>query len=108
MFHFGSLPKDAVRVFDTDVSPNATADATVNQTNDPPFVEQVRFVVKPMRIKLIMKLQRYESTSRYRIGADGKPVLVEQTSDMTGSGMGQEGRAHTVVSYSDYTFVGKK
>ncbi|HJT81270.1 MAG TPA: hypothetical protein VJ719_08740 [Chthoniobacterales bacterium] len=108
VFHFGSLPKDAIRVFDTDVSQNATAEALINPANNPPFVEQIRVTVKPMRIKLIMKLQQFESTSRYRMGSDGEPFLWEQTSDMTGAGMGREGRAHTVVSYSDYTFVGNK
>jgi hypothetical protein len=61
-----------------------------------------------MRIKLLMKLERYESTARYRIGPEGKPLLVEQTADMTGSGMGQEGRGHTVITYSDYRAVGNQ
>jgi hypothetical protein len=33
---------------------------------------------------------------------------LEQTSDMVGSGMGKEGRAHTVITYSDYRAVGGK
>ena len=58
-----------------------------------------------MRMKLIMKLDKYEFSARYRIGPEGKPLLVEQTTDMSGSGMGQEGRSHTVVTYSDYRAV---
>jgi hypothetical protein len=102
VFHFGSLPKDTVRVMDTDVSHNATAEASVNDTGGAPSVEQIRVTVKPMRIKLIAKLDSYESTSRYRLGPEGKPVLSEQTVDMAGSGMGQEGRGHVVITYSDY------
>jgi hypothetical protein len=49
-----------------------------------------------------MKLEQYESKSRFRMGPDGKPVLVEQVADMTGSGLGQEGRLHQVITYSDY------
>jgi hypothetical protein len=87
---------------DSDVSSNTSADVSVTEANGTPFAEQVHLTVKPMRLKLIMKLDRYESTARYRIGSEGKPLLVESIADMTGSGMGQEGKAHTVVTYSDY------
>jgi hypothetical protein len=108
VFHFAALPKETVKVMDTDVAQNTTADASVSEADGVPFVEQVHFVVKPMRLKLVMKLEEYESTARYRIGPEGKPLLIEQTSNMTGSGMGQEGRAHTAVTYSDYRAVGKQ
>jgi hypothetical protein len=55
-----------------------------------------------MRLKLIMKLDHYESTSRFRMGAEGKPLLVEQIADMSGSGLGQEGTVHQVITYSDH------
>jgi hypothetical protein len=55
-----------------------------------------------MRLKLIMKLEHYESTSRFRMGPDGKPLLAEQVADMSGSGLGQEGTVHQVITYSDY------
>jgi hypothetical protein len=106
VFHFAVLPKDTAKVMDTDVSQNTTADVSVGEANGVPLAEHVHLTVKPMRIKLLMKLERYESTARYRIGPEGKPLLVEQTSDMSGSGMGQEGRGHTVITYSDYRAVG--
>jgi hypothetical protein len=106
VFHFASLPKDTVKVMDSDVSQNASADASVSEANGVSFVEQLRVSVRPMRIKLIARLNSYEYTARYRIGADEKPILIEQTSDMSGSGMGQEGKVHTVVTYSDYRAVG--
>jgi len=108
VFHFAALPKSSVITLDTDVSQNATADATVSEANGVPFVEQVHITVKPMRIKLLMKLDSFESTSRYRIGPEGKPLMVEQTSDLSGSGLGQTGGAHSVVTYSDYRAVGKR
>ena len=108
VFHFAALPKDTVKVMDNDVSQNATVDASVSDANGVPFAEQIHVIVKPMRIKLLMKLERYESTARYRIGSEGKPLLIEQTADMTGSGMGQEGRGHTVATYSDYRLVGNQ
>jgi hypothetical protein len=105
VFRFASLPKDSVLVFNSDLSQNTSAEAAVGEANGVPFIEQVRLSIKPMRIKLIMKLDQYESTSRFRMGPDGKPILVEQVADVTGSGMGQEGRLHQVITYSDYGAV---
>jgi hypothetical protein len=102
VFHFAALPKETVKVMESDVSPNASADASVTEANGVPFVEQLHVSVRPMRLKLIAKLNSYEYTARYRIGPEGKPLLIEQTSDMSGSGMGQTGAGHTVVTYSDY------
>jgi hypothetical protein len=107
VFHFDSLPQDTALVLDSDVSSNTSADVSVSDANGTPFAEQVHLTVKPTRIKLIMRLESYQSTARYRIGPEGKPLLVESVADMSGSGMGQEGKAHTVVTYSDYRAVGK-
>ena len=108
VFHFTALPKDLVKVMDSDVSQNATADASVTEADGMPFVEQLHVTVRPMRLKLIAKLESYEFTARYRIGPEGKPLLMEQTTDLAGSGMGQEGKMHTVVTYYDYRAVGNK
>jgi hypothetical protein len=102
VFHFSSLPKDTAVIMDSDVSSNSSADVSVIDANGTAFAEQVHLTVRPTRIKLLMKLDRYESTSRYRIGPEGKPLLVENTSEVSGSGMGQEGKGHTVITYSDY------
>jgi hypothetical protein len=71
-------------------------------------VEQLHVTVRSMRLKIIARLESYEFTARYRIGPEGKPLLIEQTTDLSGSGMGQEGKAHTVVTYSDYRAVSNK
>jgi hypothetical protein len=105
VFRFSSLPKGSISVLDTDISHNATAEASVVENNGAPFAEQVRFTVKPMRVKLLMKIDRFETTARYRIGPGGKPFLIESTSDMTGSGMGQEGTMRNATTYSDYRAV---
>jgi hypothetical protein len=102
VFHFGSLPKDSAIVMGSDVSSNTSADVTVANGDGKPFAEQVHLSVKPMRLKLIMKLDRYESTARYKIGPEGKPLLIEQTADMSGSGMGQEGSVRNLITYGDY------
>jgi hypothetical protein len=108
VFHFSALPKDIVKVMDSDVSQNATADASVSEADGTPFVEQLHVTVRSMRLKIIARLESYEFTARYRIGPEGKPLLTEQTTDLSGSGMGQEGKVHTVVTYSDYRAVGNR
>jgi hypothetical protein len=105
VFHFNSLPKESAIVFDSDVSSNTSAELSIAEANGTPFAEQVRLSVKPMRLKLIMKLEHYESTARYRMGPEGKPILVEHITDMSGSGLGQEGTVHQVATYSDYRAV---
>lgn len=107
VFRFESLPKGTVTVINSDVSHNAAAEVTVGDANGTPFAEQVRVTLKPMRLKLVMKLERFESTARYRMSEEGKPVLAEATSDMTGSGMGQEGTMRTSSTYSDFRPVGR-
>ena len=105
VFRFASLPKGAISILDTDVSHNASAEASVTDANGTPFVEQVRFTVKPMRVKLLMKIDRFENTARYRIGPGGKPFLMESSSDMSGSGLGREGTMRNTTTYSDYRAV---
>lgn len=107
VFRFESLPKGSVSLADTDISHNATAEVVLGEANGMPFAEQVRISVKPMRIKLLMKIERFESTARYRIGPDGKPVLAEGTTDMAGSGMGKEGTMRATTTYSDYKPAGR-
>jgi hypothetical protein len=107
VFHFNSLPKDTAIVLDSDVSSNASTDVSVTDGNGNPFAEHVHLTVKPMRLKLIMKLDSYESTARYRMGPEGKPLLVEHVADMSGSGLGQEGKAHMVITYSEYRAVSR-
>jgi hypothetical protein len=105
VFQFASLPKGSVTVLEADVSQNSSAEAWLSDANGTPFVEQVRITVKPMRLKLVMKLQKFETTAHYRVGPDGKPILTESTTEMAGSGMGQEGTMHTVATYTDYRGV---
>lgn len=108
VFHFTNLPKETLMVMGSDVSQNATIDATAGDANGTPFIGQVRITLKPTRVKLIAKIERFEATSRYRMGPEGRPLLMEQVSDVSGSGLGKKGSVHTVVTYSDYRSLRKK
>jgi hypothetical protein len=104
-FRFTALPKATLIVFDSDVSQNAAIEAFVNEGGGTPFVEQTHSTAGSTRIKLLFKLQSYQATARYRLGPEGKPLLIEQVSDIVGSGMGKQGKFHQVTTYSDYRAV---
>ena len=108
VFRFENLPKGSVSLIGTDISQNATAEVVLGEANATPFAEQVRISVKPMRLKLLMKIERFESSARYRIGTDGRPVLTEGTNEMAGSGMGKAGTMRTTTTYSDYKPIGRQ
>src|SRR2546423_743018 len=104
-FRFTAPPTGTVIVFNSDVYQNAAIEATVNEGDGAPFVEEVHYMVSSMRIKLVMKLESFESTARYQLGPEGKPLLIEQVSDIVGSGMGKQGKLHQVTTYRDYRVV---
>ena len=104
IFRFAQLPKESLVVNNNDFSSSAVAEATVDASGAVPFVEQVRFTLtKPVRLMLVAKVERFESITRYRVLADGKPVPVEQVSEMSGSMPGKVGRIKTLLTYSDHT-----
>lgn len=108
VYRFASLPKESVMVADADISANATGEVVVDSSGATPFIEEVRFnSTKPTRVKLVAKIERFETMTRYRLMPDGKPVPLESTSEMVGSMLGQEGRVRTKVAYTDHRAVGK-
>lgn len=108
IFRFASLPKDTVMVADADISTNATGEVVVDTTGATPFIEEVRFSsTKPTRVKLVAKIERFETMTRYRLMADGKPAPVELSSEMVGSMLGKEGRIRTRITYTDHRAVGR-
>ena len=102
LFRFDTLPKGSVSILETDLSRNASAEASVTEADGTPFVEQVRVIIRPRRAQLLFKIEGYETTFHYRIGLHGKPFLMTTTSDMSGSGLGLKATMHTATTYSDY------
>lgn len=106
VFRFATLPKGAVSILNTDFSRHATAEVSVSDASGEPFAEQVRVTVKPMRrVQLLFKVNPFETVARYRIGPEGKPFLMESTSEMTGSLLGVKGTMRNAMTYSDYQAV---
>ncbi len=103
VFHFNTLPLETVIVTGVDISPNSRCEAIVDTTGPVPFVEEVRFTLtKPLRIKVVAKLEKFEATSRYRMMPNGKPVPIEHVSNAYGSLLGKQGRVRSVLTYSDH------
>lgn len=106
VFHFGTLPLGTLIVTGVDISPNSKCEATVDTTGPVPFVEQVRFTLtKPVRIKVVAKLEKFEATSRYRMMPNGKPVPTEHVSNAYGSLLGKQGHVRSVLTYTDHRAV---
>jgi hypothetical protein len=106
VFRFASLPKGAVSILNNDFSRRASAEVLVSEANGEPLAEQVRFTVKPpRRMQLLFKVNPFETIARYRIGPEGKPFLVESTSEMTGTLLGLRGAMRNTMIYSDYQAV---
>lgn len=103
IFRFGSLPSETVVLAGNDVSGSAVCDAAVNTSGALPFVEEARFTIsKPLRVKLVAKMDRAEVVLRYRMMPNGKPAPAEQMSDVHGSLMGRQGRIKSVLTYSEH------
>ncbi len=103
VFHFDTLPLETVVVTGVDISANSRCEATVDSSGPVPYVEQVRFTLrKPVRVKVVAKLEKFEATSRYRMMPNGKPVPVEHTSLAEGSLLGKQGSVRSVLTYTDH------
>jgi len=103
-----ALPKETVMVADADISANAKGEMIVDTSGAVPFIEEVRFRSnKPTRVKMVAKIERFETKIRYHQMPDGKPVPVELVSDMSGSMLTKEGSIRTRITFSDQRSVGK-
>ncbi len=108
VFHFATLPVGTVIVTGVDISPDAKCEATVDSTGPVPFVEQVRFTLtKPVRVKVVAKLEKFEATSRYRMMPNGKPVPTEHISNAYGSLLGKQGHVRSTLTYTDHRATGR-
>jgi hypothetical protein len=108
VFRFDRLPSETVVVTGVDISANSTCEATVDTSGPVPFVEQARFtLVKPVRIKVVAKLDKFEAVSRYKMMPNGKPVPLDQISNAYGSLLGKPGRVRSVLTYADHQPVSR-
>ena len=107
LVHFSAMPKATVMACDTDLSAHISGDVLVDTSSGAaPFLAEVRFhSTTPTRVKLIAKIDRFDTTKRYRLLPDGKPAPSEFESEMSGSPLGQSGTIRTPTPVSRYPLV---
>jgi hypothetical protein len=102
--HFEQLPKGALKGGPVDLSEDMIGIAHVTGVGSRPWVERVRFALKrPVRKMLVARIDRLEIENRYRLSDDGRPILVEQVTNMAGVMLGKSGSNRTVVRFSDFS-----
>ena len=97
VFLWNSLPKGAVVTPGGDISAGLSAEATMEGAK----LSEVRvFAAKPIRVKIVASVDKFNVTSLYRQGANSLPFLVQQTSetDVTAP-MGMGGKRRAVASF---------
>nr|WP_310522152.1 hypothetical protein [Polymorphobacter sp.] len=99
------LPVGSVRTDTGDISSHLMAEATIAQRTAPgsgqPWVERVKVTARePFRMNMLIKVQNFEQVSEYRLDANGKPRLVSQTADSSGTMFGFPGGEKTEVTYT--------
>lgn len=86
VYRVAKLPAGSVKANGFDLSSRLSAELMVDQRGARPTVSRVRiYLAKPIRIMVVAKLDRFEAVSDYAAGGSGTPVLVAQSSDVTGS-----------------------
>jgi hypothetical protein len=91
IYRVDKLPKGSVNI-GRDISANVVAEAMIDTSGAKPFVSRLRVTLpKPLSFFMVAKLDSFEAESEYRLGADGRPVLVHHKQSMSGAQMGTSG-----------------
>jgi hypothetical protein len=99
VLHIASLPRGTVSIAG-DRSDQFTADATVEDAGSRPWVRRLAFHARaPFRVLLVARIDRFEVVNDYALGAAGRPWLVRQVQDYSGSLPGQRGTVHTAIAF---------
>ena len=103
VYRFAKLAPGSMTINGTDLSADATGELVVETGGPAPYVSQVHIVsTKPVRMMLVVKIDRLEATLRYRMMPDGRMVPAESSNVMTGSMMGKSGTQRSTSTFSDW------
>lgn len=92
LLHIPVLPADSVRTDSGDISDHLQGEARLARRGDAVFVDQLRVTARePFKMTMMIKVLGFEQTSEYAPGADGKPRLISQKSESTGTMFGFPG-----------------
>ena len=105
VYRAATLPKGSLQLNKNDLSAGARAEVLVAEGTKP-YIERLDVMsTKPVRMMLVVKVDRLDATTRYKLMPDGRAVVAEQVSEMRGSMMGKAGTIRTVASFSDHRAV---
>ena len=100
VYRVDKLPKGSINI-GRDISANVAAEAIVDTSGPKPFVSRLRIVLpKPLSFFMVAKLDSFEAENEYRLGPDGRPVLVHQKQTISGAQMGTSGSYHDGIALS--------
>jgi hypothetical protein len=105
-YRFAALPAGTIKMPGQDISAHTSAEAVVNIAGPIPFVERVRITAnKSFRIMMVAKIERFSATAFYQMLPGGRPAIIANASDLSGSMMGKSGTFKTRTSFSDMRWV---
>ncbi|MEI6418621.1 MAG: hypothetical protein WCO82_06115 [Sphingomonadales bacterium] len=96
------LPAGMVRTNGNDISDNLAGQAFVATAKGKPFVQQLKISARePFSLNMTTKISAFTQVTDYQLDANGRPRLVGQHFDSTGSMFGISGgqSSETVFSY---------
>jgi hypothetical protein len=101
-YRFAQLPKGGLKIGNSDVSADTSAEAVVNTSGPTPLVSQVRYTsIKGFRAMLVAKVDRYVLSANYARLGDGRPFPAGNSGNIGGSMMGKQGTIVTTTRFSD-------
>ena len=98
-YHLDRLPKGIVNM-GGDRSDKIAGDVTIDTAGPQPFVSRVHFyTTKGFSIMLVARVDRFDQVLEYRLGSDGRPMLVRSIQMMAGSQFGKTGETRTESNF---------
>jgi hypothetical protein len=94
------LPKGSIDV-GRDISASLVADLVIDTSGPQPFVSRLHLTLpKPLSFFMVAKLDSFDTVFEYRIGPDGRPMLVRQIRSLAGAQFGKAGTSRVESSYT--------
>jgi hypothetical protein len=99
VYRVDKLPKGSINI-GRDISAALTAEAIVDTSGPKPFVSRLRILLpKPLSFFMVAKLDSFEAENEYRLGPDGRPMVVHQKQTMSGAQFGTSGTSTAESHY---------
>ena len=103
VFKIAKLPPGSVDI-SGDRSDKFVGEATVSGSGPDSYIRRLHlYAPAPFRLMIIARIDRYDIVNEYAPGRSGRPELVRQVQQYSGSRPGESGtvRTETVYSYTD-------